>query len=85
MVNVENISKIAKKYKLYFIEDSAQAHGSKRNNFSPGKFSDAATYSFYPGKNLGAWGDAGAITTNSAKVKNDLELLRNWGSRKIYP
>jgi len=84
LVNVEKISKIAKKYKLYFIEDSAQAHGSKRNNFSPGKYSDAATYSFYPGKNLGAWGDGGAITTNSSKLKNDLQLLRNWGSKKKY-
>tara|TARA_B100001996_G_C18613021_1_gene574546 strand:+ start:48 stop:1148 length:1101 start_codon:yes stop_codon:yes gene_type:complete len=84
IVDVEKISKIAKKYNLYFIEDSAQAHGSKRNNHSPGKYSDAATYSFYPGKNLGAWGDGGAITTNNYKLKNDLQLLRNWGSKKKY-
>lgn len=84
MVNVEKISKIAKKNKLFFIEDSAQAHGSKRNQNSPGIISDAATYSFYPGKNLGAWGDGGAVTTNSYKLKKDLVLLRNWGSKKKY-
>jgi|TARA_Y100000389_G_scaffold192422_1_gene219844 dTDP-4-amino-4,6-dideoxygalactose transaminase len=84
IANVEEISKIAKKNNLSFIEDSAQAHGSRRNGNQPGKYSNAATYSFYPGKNLGAWGDGGAITTNNTQLKNKLLYLRNWGSVKKY-
>ena len=84
MANVEEISKIAKKNNISFIEDSAQAHGSTRNDNPPGKYSNAATYSFYPGKNLGAWGDGGAITTNNTQLRNKLLYLRNWGSIKKY-
>ena len=78
------ISKIAKKYNLYYLEDSAQAHGSLQKTSPPGKFGIAAAYSFYPGKNLGAWGDGGAITTNNKRVANKLIQLRNWGSSKKY-
>jgi len=80
----KEISKIAKKNKLYFIEDSAQAHGALQDNKSPGHFSLASTYSFYPGKNLGAWGDGGCITTNNSKLANKILYLRNWGSKKKY-
>ena len=78
------ISDICKKYNLSYIEDS-QAHGSLYKNKPPGTYSIAATYSFYPGKNLGAWGDAGAITTNNKIFAKKLESIRNWGSTKsIY-
>ena len=62
------LHKIAKKNNLYFIEDSAQAHGATQNGKSPGNYSIASTYSFYPGKNLGAWGDGGCITTNNKQL-----------------
>ena len=78
------LHKIAKKHNLYFIEDSAQAHGATQNGKSPGKYSIASTYSFYPGKNLGAWGDGGSITTNNKKFADKLIYLRNWGSKKKY-
>lgn len=65
-------------------EDSAQAHGAKFNNDPPGKHSSGATYSFYPGKNLGAFGDGGFVTTNSNKILNILKKLRNYGSIKKY-
>ena len=79
-----SLYKLAKKHKLHFIEDSAQAHGATQNKNSPGKYSIASTYSFYPGKNLGAWGDGGCITTNSKQLAEKLIYLRNWGSKKKY-
>lgn len=63
-VNMEPIIEIAKKYKLKVIEDSAQAHGATYKNIKTGNLGDAAGFSFYPGKNLGAYGDGGCITTN---------------------
>jgi dTDP-4-amino-4,6-dideoxygalactose transaminase len=78
------LHKIAKKNNLYFIEDSAQAHGATQNGKSPGNYSIASTYSFYPGKNLGAWGDGGCITTNNKQLAEKLIYLRNWGSKKKY-
>lgn len=80
----KQLSEISKKYNLYFIEDSAQAHGALQNGKSPGYFSIASTYSFYPGKNLGAWGDGGCVTTNNKKLADQLLYLRNWGSKKKY-
>ena len=64
MANMPEIMTIAKEYKLKVIEDSAQSHGAKLNGKGPGEYGDIATFSFYPGKNLGAFGDAGAIVTN---------------------
>lgn len=78
------ISKIAKKHNLFYLEDSAQAHGSLQKTSPPGKYGIAAAYSFYPGKNLGAWGDGGAITTNNKRLANKLFQLRNWGSSTKY-
>jgi len=69
---------------ISIVEDSAQAHGAKFNNDPPGKHSAGATYSFYPGKNLGAFGDGGIITTNSKKISNTLKKLRNYGGVKKY-
>ena len=78
--NLEDIIKIAKKHKLYIVEDACQAHGSKYRNKTLGSFGDFAAFSFYPGKNLGAYGDAGAITTSNANLAEILFLLRNHGA-----
>ena len=80
----KQLSEISKKYNLYFIEDSAQAHGALQDDKSPGYYSIASTYSFYPGKNLGAWGDGGCVTTNNKKLAEQIIYLRNWGSKKKY-
>ena len=82
--NMEEIMKIAKKHKLFVIEDCAQAHGAKFNNKMVGTFGDIGCYSFYPSKNLGAFGDAGAIITNNEKYKDKIRALRNYGSEKRY-
>lgn len=79
MVDIIKLNEIAKTYNLKIIEDSSQAHGAKYKNYSPGHFSQIATYSFYPGKNLGAFGDAGAITTNYEDLYIKIKQLRNHG------
>lgn len=81
---MEKINKIAKKHNLKVIEDSAQAHGAIENNKRVGNLSDASGFSFYPGKNLGALGDGGAITTNNSELANVLNALRNYGSHQKY-
>jgi dTDP-4-amino-4,6-dideoxygalactose transaminase len=73
------IMNIATKYNLKIIEDSAQAHGAELNNEKIGTFGDLATFSFYPGKNLGAYGDAGAIITNNKILKNKCRMYANHG------
>ena len=83
-VNLQAIKSIADKYSLYMIEDAAQAHGALYDSNPIGSFSDLVTWSFYPGKNLGALGDAGAITTNSPELDSRLRLLRNYGSNEKY-
>ena len=71
MADMVSLKKIANNYKLHLIEDAAQAHGSSYLKSKVGDKSIAAAYSFYPGKNLGAWGDGGAVTTNSKTfIKN---------------
>jgi len=79
MANMPEISEIAKQYGLFVIEDSAQAHGSRLNGHQPGYYCDIATYSFYPGKNIGAFGDAGAITTNDEALYKKCKMLVNHG------
>lgn len=69
---------------LFIIEDASQAHGATYSGNSPGKFSHGATYSFYPGKNLGAFGDGGLINTNISNLDKKVKLLRNYGSPKKY-
>lgn len=81
---MDKIIKIAKKYNLYVVEDCAQAHGATENDKQVGTFGDIGCFSFYPSKNLGAFGDAGAITTNDEKVANYIKVLRNYGSEKRY-
>ena len=82
---METIITIASKYNLLVIEDAAQAHGAILNDkLKAGNLSNAAAFSFYPGKNLGALGDGGAITTNDDKLAKVLFSLRNYGSAKKY-
>ena len=78
------IMKIAKKHDLLVLEDSAQAHGASIDGKRVGNWGDASGFSFYPGKNLGALGDAGAVTTNDDELANTLRALRNYGSHEKY-
>ncbi len=79
MANMPILRDIADKYGIKVIEDSAQAHGSKLLGNQPGYWCDIATYSFYPGKNLGAFGDAGAIATNNFDLYKKCKMLVNHG------
>ena len=78
------IMNVAKKYNLLVLEDCAQAHGAEIANKRAGSWGDAAAFSFYPGKNLGALGDAGAITTNDPQLADTVRALGNYGSSKRY-
>ena len=75
---------IAKKHGLLVLEDSAQSHGASHKGRKAGAWGDASGFSFYPGKNLGALGDAGAITTNDEELAQVLRALRNYGSHEKY-
>ena len=83
MCDMDKIYKLAKKYNLRIIEDAAQAHGSSYKNKLPGFFSDVATFSFYPTKNLGAIGEGGAIITNNKNIYEKAKRMRAW-SHKMY-
>ncbi|MCH5227058.1 MAG: DegT/DnrJ/EryC1/StrS family aminotransferase [Muribaculaceae bacterium] len=80
----EKIGDICRKYNLKLIEDNAQAHGCKYGDRHTGSLGDAAGHSFYPGKNLGALGDAGAVTTNDKLLADTIRSLANYGSQKKY-
>lgn len=82
--NMEEINKIAKKHNLYVVEDCAQSHGSKFNGKTSGSTSHIGCFSFYPTKNMGAFGDAGAIVTNNKDIEKKIRTLRNYGSQKRY-
>ena len=82
--DLDPILEIARKYNLKVIEDGAQAHGARYKGQRIGSHSDVVAWSFYPGKNLGAFGDGGAVTTNNPEVANRIRLLRNYGSREKY-
>lgn len=84
MTNMDNICVIAKKYDLEIIEDCAQAHGAKFKDKFAGTFGNIGAYSFYPTKNLGALGDAGAIITSNEELYLKLKAIRNYGSEKKY-
>ena len=75
---------IAKKYNLVVIEDAAQAHGAEYQGKRVGSIGDMGAFSFYPGKNLGAYGEGGLVTTNSPELANKMKLLRDWGQEKKY-
>jgi dTDP-4-amino-4,6-dideoxygalactose transaminase len=82
--DMDELQKISKKYNLHLIEDAAQAHGSEYKNHKVGSFGDFACFSFYPTKNLGAYGEGGAILTNSKDSYNKLLSIRNHGSLEQY-
>jgi dTDP-4-amino-4,6-dideoxygalactose transaminase len=82
--DMDAISNIARHHNLRVIEDAAQAHGAYINGVKAGALGDIGCFSFYPGKNLGAYGDGGLVTTNDAGIADKLRLLRNLGSRKKY-
>lgn len=81
---MDEINVIANKYNLKVIEDSAQAHGAVYKSKRTGNLGDASGFSFYPGKNLGALGDAGAVTTNDEGLAQTIRALGNYGSHKKY-
>ena len=80
----QKMLELCEKYNLKLIEDGAQSHGATWRGKVSGGIGDAAGHSFYPGKNLGALGDAGAVTTNDKKLVNVISALRNYGSHKKY-
>ncbi|HTL72214.1 MAG TPA: DegT/DnrJ/EryC1/StrS family aminotransferase [bacterium] len=82
--DMDPINGIARKHGLKVIEDNAQAQGARYKGRRTGSLGDAAGTSFYPGKNLGAFGDGGAITTNDAALDDRVRTLRNYGSKKKY-
>lgn len=82
--NMKPIVEFCKKHNLKLIEDCAQSHGSMVDGQMTGTFGDVGCFSFYPSKNLGAFGDGGAIVTNNADIYNRIKTLRNYGSSKRY-
>jgi len=84
LADMPAINKIAKKHNLLVIEDSAQAHGASHNDIKAGNWGDASGFSFYPGKNLGALGDGGAVTTSDDELAQTIRALGNYGSHKKY-
>ena len=77
-------SAYAQKHNLLVIEDAAQAHGAYNKTKRTGNLGDAAGFSFYPGKNLGALGDGGAVTTNDEELFNTIRIIAKYGSEKKY-
>ncbi|MBL4796444.1 MAG: DegT/DnrJ/EryC1/StrS family aminotransferase [Oleispira sp.] len=81
---MDEIMSIAEKFGLLVLEDCAQAHGAELKGKKAGSWGDAGAFSFYPGKNLGALGDGGAVTTSNAELADVIRTLGNYGSRKKY-
>jgi dTDP-4-amino-4,6-dideoxygalactose transaminase len=82
--DMDPINAIAKKYNLRVLEDAAQSHGARYKGKQTGSLSDAAGFSFYPGKNLGCLGDGGCVTTNDDEIAEKVRALRNYGSDYKY-
>lgn len=81
---MDKIVELSRKYDLRLVEDCAQSHGACYNGKATGTFGDIGCFSFYPSKNLGAFGDAGAIVTNNKNICDDVRVFRNYGSEKRY-
>lgn len=84
LADMPKIMSISEKYNLLVLEDSAQAHGAELNGIKAGNWGHASGFSFYPGKNLGALGDGGAVTTNDKELAEIIRSLGNYGSEKKY-
>jgi dTDP-4-amino-4,6-dideoxygalactose transaminase len=84
MAPMDAVADLAARRGLAIVEDAAQAHGATQKDAPPGATSHAATYSFYPSKNLGAYGDAGAVATNDDRLAATIRALRNYGSETKY-
>lgn len=82
--NMEKIKEIADKYNLYLVEDTAQSHGAYFKDTMTGAWGDIGCYSYYPTKNVGAFGDAGSIVTNNDEIYEKMKMLRNYGSKVKY-
>lgn len=84
LAEFEKTKAIAEKHGLFLFEDAAQAHGATDGSNMAGRIGEAAAFSFYPGKNLGAFGDAGAVTTSNAEAAQKIRALGNYGSHQKY-
>lgn len=84
LADMSALAAIASRHGLVLIEDAAQAHGARRDGKCAGAFGAMGCFSFYPGKNLGACGEGGAVTTDDAGLADTLRLLRDWGQRERY-
>jgi len=84
MADMDPIMEIARRHGLYVIEDACQAHGAEYKGRKAGSIGDAGCFSFYPGKNLGAFGEAGAVVTNNGELKRKIQVLRDHGQAKKY-
>lgn len=82
--DMDEISRIAKRHSLYVVEDACQAHGARYKNRRVGSLGDAGCFSFFPAKNLGAYGDGGAVVTHNQALAEKIKMLRNYGQRKKY-
>ena len=82
--DMDPILAIARKHKLLVIEDAAQAHGAEYKGRRAGSMGDMACFSFYPGKNLGAYGEGGMVVTDNAEYARKIRMLRDWGAEKKY-
>jgi len=84
MADMDRILQIARAHGLFVIEDACQAHGAKYKGWRAGSMGDAGCFSFYPGKNLGAYGEAGAIVMNNSELAEKIRILRDHGQTKKY-
>ena len=84
MADMDPILEIAKRHNLLVIEDAAQAHGAEYKGRRAGSLGDLGCYSFYPGKNLGAYGEGGAVVTNNPEYNRTIRMLRDWGAENKY-
>lgn len=84
MADMDPILEIARKHKLFVVEDASQAHGAEYKGRTAGSMGDAGCFSFYPGKNLGAYGEAGAVVTNNVELDKKIRMLRDHGQAKKY-